>query len=439
MPSKASRTHSAAQQAQYDDLASAISRVLFPVMICMALSVYLVHSLGDESKCETRRVRRGEFVELLPSSGGAADGTSNPYDGIVGVIFIAIFVCAMVTFTFVLLILYKYGCTKVIFVWLLFSVSLIFIYVGGTWAYEFCHSHCIDIDWVTLVFIVWNFSITGLFAIFSTVPRLVNQAYLIIMSSLMAYIFRRLPEWCTWSILGLLVAWDLFAVLTPCGPLKLLVKIAQDRGDPLPALVYDTNPLSVGRDAGAQPAVVFMSKDEKAQLKKDRDVRRAEKEASKAHAAEAAAELQAAANPDSPDAVADAEAATGGGGFFAARRAAAGKKKRDKEAENAVRPAEKGGEEGVGTLGRHLKLGLGDFVFYSILVAVASRRGAMTAVVSFVAILTGLCATLFLVTVYRKALPALPISIVLGALFYIVTRELIQPFVDNLLPELLFH
>jgi hypothetical protein len=55
----------------------------------------------------------------------------------------------------------------------------------------------------------------------------------------------------------------------------------------------------------------------------------------------------------------------------------------------------------------HLLPSFVQFVFYSILVAQASQRGATTAITSFVAILTGLCATLFLVTVYRKALPAL--------------------------------
>lgn len=105
--------------------------------------------------------------------------------------------------------------------------------------------------------------------------------------------------------------------------------------------------------------------------------------------------------------------------------------------EAAAHPATE--RQPVGTLGHYLKLGLGDFVFYSILVAQASHRGAMTTVTSFVAILTGLCATLFLVTVYRKALPALPISIVLGLVFFFLTRYTIQPFVENLLPELLFH
>jgi presenilin 1 len=84
-------------------------------------------------------------------------------------------------------------------------------------------------------------------------------------------------------------------------------------------------------------------------------------------------------------------------------------------------------------------LRLSDFVFYSILVAQASQRGAMTAITSFIAILTGLCMTLFMVTVFRKALPALPISIVLGILFYVLTRYTISPFVNNLFPELLFH
>lgn len=434
MPPPRRKTHAEAQQEQYDELAQAISRVLFPVMICMALSVYLVHSLGDEKNCETR-ARQGEFIDLV-QPGQAASGSSNPYDGVGGIIFIAIFVAAMVVFTFVLLFLYKYGCTKIIFGWLLFSVSLIFIYVGGTWAYEFCRSHCIDLDWVTLVFIVWNFSVTGLFAIFSTVPRLVNQAYLIVMSSLMAYIFRKLPEWCAWTILGILVAWDLFAVLTPWGPLRLLVKIAQDRGDPLPALVYDTNPQSVGRDADAQPAVVFMSKEERARLKTDRVTRRAEKDRAREHAQDAEDGMAAAQTAD------HASSPTSGsesGGSRAAKKAAA-KAAKENDERQRVRPAERAEVgEGVGTLGRHLKLGLGDFVFYSLLVAVASRRGAMTAVVSFVAILTGLCATLFLVTVYRKALPALPISIVLGGLFYVLTAATIQPFVDELLPELLFH
>jgi presenilin 1 len=427
MPSKVRKSHAASQQEQYDALSQAIARVLFPVMICMALSVFLVHSLGDESKCRTR-VRHGDFIAVEGGAGGVDGGSSNLYEGVGGIIFIGVFCAAMVVFTFALLLLYKHGCVKIIFAWLLLAVSLIFAYVGGVYLFEFCRSHCINIDWVTLVFVVWNFTITGLLAIFSTVPRRVNQAYLVVMSALMAYIFRRLPEWSTWTILMVLVAWDLFAVLTPCGPLRMLVKIAQERGDPLPALVYDTNPAAVGRDAEAQPAVVFLSKEEKAKIKADNAARREQKEQAKAAAASLAASTPGAAARRGAASPASALDAPSGGKGDAAGGTA------------TVRPAERVDDQpGVGTLGRHLKLGLGDFVFYSILVAQASRRGTMTAITSFIAILTGLCATLFLVTVYRKALPALPISIVLGLVFYFLTRYTIQPFVHELLPELLFH
>jgi presenilin 1 len=40
--------------------------------------------------------------------------------------------------------------------------------------------------------------------------------------------------------------------------------------------------------------------------------------------------------------------------------------------------------------------------------------------------------------VWRRALPALPISIALGVLFYFLTRLLLDPFVANLTTHFLF-
>ena len=39
----------------------------------------------------------------------------------------------------------------------------------------------------------------------------------------------------------MLALYDLCAVLTPCGPLKLLVGLMQERNDPLPGLLYEAN------------------------------------------------------------------------------------------------------------------------------------------------------------------------------------------------------
>lgn len=53
--------------------------------------------------------------------------------------------------------------------------------------------------------------------------------------------------------------------------------------------------------------------------------------------------------------------------------------------------------------------------------------------VCMLSILGGLGGTLLLLSVYHHALPALPISIFLGVIFYILTRYLIEPFWINVI------
>lgn len=85
-----------------------------------------------------------------------------------------------------------------------------------------------------------------------------------------------------------------------------------------------------------------------------------------------------------------------------------------------------------------IKLGLGDFIFYSVLVGRAAMYDMLTAMVSYIAVMAGLGTTLLLLALYKKALPALPISIGLGVLFYMLARLLLEPFVLNLSTNLVF-
>ncbi|OAY76165.1 Presenilin-like protein [Ananas comosus] len=78
---------------------------------------------------------------------------------------------------------------------------------------------------------------------------------------------------------------------------------------------------------------------------------------------------------------------------------------------------------------RGIRLGLGDFVFYSVLVGRAAMYDLMTVYACYLAIISGLGCTLILLSVRRHALPALPISITLGVMFYFLTRLLMEPFV----------
>lgn len=48
-------------------------------------------------------------------------------------------------------------------------------------------------------------------------------------------------------------------------------------------------------------------------------------------------------------------------------------------------------------------------------------------------ILAGLGGTLVLLSVYHSALPALPISIFLGVIFYLMTKLVIEPWIEIML------
>lgn len=85
-----------------------------------------------------------------------------------------------------------------------------------------------------------------------------------------------------------------------------------------------------------------------------------------------------------------------------------------------------------------IKLGLGDFIFYSVLVGRAAMYDMLAAMVSYLAVMAGLGITLLLLALNRRALPALPISIALGVLFYTLARFVLEPFVLNLSTTLIF-
>jgi len=79
-----------------------------------------------------------------------------------------------------------------------------------------------------------------------------------------------------------------------------------------------------------------------------------------------------------------------------------------------------------------IKLGLGDFIFYSVLVSKAAQNGFASFVACFLSILTGLGGTLVLLAVYHKALPALPISIFLAVIMFVLTIYCMEPWIQDL-------
>ncbi|ORY51546.1 Presenilin-domain-containing protein [Rhizoclosmatium globosum] len=251
---------------------------------------------------------------------------------------------SVVAATVVIFVLFYFNCMKVYSVWNLWfhyswylglftysvSVSLLWLYL-------------VPFDYITFFFLLWNF-VAG--------PLILQQSYLVVMSSLMVcFIFLcihvdnpAVPPITSWILLALLAVWDLIAVLCPYGPLRLLIEASQKHNREIPAILYSAGPTTMM------------------------------------------------ASPDPS-------------------RSSQGKNQQQPN-NNNTNDNDDDDEDGNGGM----KLALSDWISTS----------SVT-----IALLTGLNFTIFLLVIWRKALPALPFSIAFGLLFYFSTGVCLVPFYGN--------
>ena len=256
-----------------------------------------------------------------------------------------IMLCVVAVMTALLVLAFKYRCYRLIHGWLFLSSLLLlflftFIYLGVV-----LQTYNLPMDWITLGVVLWNFGVVGMICIHWKGPLIMQQAYLIFISALMALIFiKYLPDWTTWVVLGAISLWDLFAVLAPCGPLRILVETAQQRNEQIfPSLIYS---------AGVLYALVGAA---------DRNQE------------EADAQEQPQAPPRRQNIRRD----------LRTEDAVVIEDARHQQQHDQQQRREEEEEEDKG-----IKLGLGDFIFYSILVGKASSYGDWnTTIACFVAIM----------------------------------------------------
>jgi len=214
--------------------AKQIVQLIIPVTICMAVVVIFELSVALNAPQNNVYFIYTPLREDQATSGGQTF--------LFALVNALIVVAIVVVMTIVLVLLFKYRCYRAIQVWLLVaSGSLLFIF-SSLYFIEILMVHNLAIDWFSFAFGMWNFGVMGLIVIHWKGPLRLQQAYLILVSALVATRFLKyLPDWTTWLLLVAISIYDLLAVLCPKGPLRVLVETAQERNEPIfPALIYSS-------------------------------------------------------------------------------------------------------------------------------------------------------------------------------------------------------
>ena len=183
----------------------------------------------------------------------------------------------VIAVTLLFLVLFTYKCRKVCFAILMsaFFATTFAAPMYLTW--QACRQYSIVLDWVTVLFFSWNFAAVGTLLVHwewltttfdeyhdqTWIPNVsdtplnahnwIVHIYLVLNAVGLTWPFSCFDEWTVWSFLILLVLWDLFAVLTPCGPLRFIMNLERKRRmngiDQFilpPGLIYETRLFQLG-------------------------------------------------------------------------------------------------------------------------------------------------------------------------------------------------
>ncbi|KAK6942086.1 Peptidase A22A, presenilin, partial [Dillenia turbinata] len=249
--------------------------------------------------------------------------------------------------------------------------------------------YSIPVDSITCFVLLFNFTVLGVITVSSPgVPIFVRQVYMVCFGIIAAFWFTSLPEWTTWAFLLALALYDLVAVLAP-GSSRNNVEV-ESRGSSEYAAIAGRAERLLERHSSSSGSSDYLVDMQSDQGRQDDN-----------------ADSEIAATEMSP------------------------------LVEMRNESHRLGGHDWEMMENRGIQLGLGDFIFYSVLVGRATMYDLTTVYACYLAIISGLGCTLILLSVCHQALPALPISLILGVVFYFLTRLLMEPFVVGISTNLM--
>ncbi|KMZ00789.1 presenilin homolog isoform X3 [Drosophila simulans] len=404
-----------------------VIKLFVPVSLCMLVVVATINSISFYNSTDV-------YLLYTPFHEQSPEPSVKFWSALANSL---ILMSVVVVMTFLLIVLYKKRCYRIIHGWLILSSFMLLFIFTYLYLEELLRAYNIPMDYPTALLIMWNFGVVGMMSIHWQGPLRLQQGYLIFVAALMALVFiKYLPEWTAWAVLAAISIWDLIAVLSPRGPLRILVETAQERNEQIfPALIYSSTVVYALVNTVTPQQSQATASSSPSSSNSTTTTRATQNSLASPEAAAASGQRTAEAAGFTQEWSANLSERV-------ARRqievqsTQSGNAQRSNEYRTVTAPDQNhpdGQEE------RGIKLGLGDFIFYSVLVGKASSYGDWTTTIAcFVAILIGLCLTLLLLAIWRKALPALPISITFGLIFCFATSAVVKPFMEDLSAKQVF-
>jgi len=386
---------------EYADAKKEVHQVLLPVSVAIWTTVLLVEMLRTDADDDDDSARGSGTMAASAYDEKSTDSTKTKVIGSMENAFV--FVLFVTAATFGLYLLFKHRFGSVIWAYMAFSGFSIFGVLGASVALQVLQRYEIHLDVVSFAFYAWNATVVGVLSVFLWPGSLrIKQGFLVLISVIVAYYFvTQLAEWTTWTMLVFMAIYDLYAVLTPNGPLRKIVELSQEREEAIPALVYEARGGSRSGGGSRRRRRKKSNSNNNSETQRERDV-------------DASLDGDLSSSPEKDAVVGEKTSLLG-----------RGSKKED--APLLERFDDEHDDEH--DLPEGIKLGLGDFIFYSVLVGRAAMQSLFCAVFCYVAVVTGLIVTLAGLALHKAALPALPVSIALGVITFVSVKFLVEPFV----------
>lgn len=212
--------------------------ISLPVSITMILAALAVTYVNTPETIQQGEALMSQAYHVWKVDSGDSTGKQLALDFANGLVIVTV----IGTMTFGIVLLYKYRCMKFLMGYMAFSSMTLLGVLGAELFNVAIEKYRIPIDWFTFVFSMFNFAVVGVTSIFYAkgIPPYITQTYLICSSVIIAWQLSHFDTISTWTLLIMLALYDLCAVLTPVGPLRLLVNLMSDEDSPeMPGLLYE--------------------------------------------------------------------------------------------------------------------------------------------------------------------------------------------------------